>query len=132
MPCKKIPDQALRSCASGEQKDIYWFVFAATTGSSTGSTGSSGGNVYTGVAINGETSFSSYMDYIAHIFAFALKAGAVLTIIMVIYAGYKYITSQGNPTALNEAKDIIAGSLSGFVMLLLIFFILRMFNLPYF
>lgn len=88
--------------------------------------------VETGLKVNGDTSFTNFMDYIANIFAFSLKAGAVLTTIMIIFAGYKYITSQGNPSALNEAKDIMAGSLSGFILLLLIFFILKLFNLPTF
>jgi len=88
--------------------------------------------VQTGLEVNGKTSFGSFTDYMANVFKFSLKAGSVLTIIMVIFAGYKYLTSQGNPTALNEAKDIIAGSLSGFILMLVIFFILRVLNIPAF
>lgn len=99
-------------------------IRAATTGSATGIT--------TGLKVDGTTSFGSFTDYMSHVFKFSLKAGSVLTIIMVIFAGYKYLTSQGNPTALNEAKDIIAGSLSGFILMLVIFFILRVLNIPAF
>jgi hypothetical protein len=88
--------------------------------------------VTTGLNIPGHESndYKSYIDYMGAIFAFAMKAGAVLTTLMIIYAGYKYLTSQGNPTALGEAKDIIIGSLSGFAMLLLIYLILTVLQLP--
>ena len=94
----------------------------------TGAVTSSGMEV--GVAIPGSgNKFASYTAYIAAVFKFSLQLGIVLTTLMIIYAGYKYMTSQGNPTALNEAKDIIVGSLSGFAMLVLIYLILNVFNL---
>lgn len=86
----------------------------------------------TGVAINGKTTFTSYLDYIKSIFSFAMKLGAALTVLMIIYAAIKYITSQGNSSATNEAKDIIIGSLSGFAMLLLIYLILNVLGLQKF
>lgn len=89
--------------------------------------------VTTGLNIPGgkeNNTYDSYIDYMGAIFSFAMKAGAVLTTLMIIYAGYKYLTSQGNPTALGEAKDIIIGSLSGFAMLLLIYLILTVLQLP--
>jgi len=108
----------------------YNLAFAVTGSAATGSSGSSG--IRTGIEINGKTGFSSFVDYILNIFAFAMKAGVVLTTIMIIFAGYRYMTSQGNPTAINEAKDIIIGSLTGFALLLLVFLILKIFNLPAF
>lgn len=86
--------------------------------------------VETGVAIPGfGTSFASFNSYISAVFQYSMKVGIVLTTLMIIYAGYKYMTSQGNPTAINEAKDIIIGSLSGFALLLLIYLILNVLNL---
>lgn len=86
--------------------------------------------VETGVAIPGfGTSFSSFNSYISAVFQYSMKVGIVLTTLMIIYAGYKYMTSQGNPTALNEAKDIIIGSLSGFALLLVVYLILNILNL---
>lgn len=83
-----------------------------------------------GVSIGGKTSFADFAAYILAVFSFALKLGAILTTLMVIYAGYKYMTSQGNPTAINEAKDIIVGSLTGFALLLLAYFLLNILGLP--
>ena len=86
--------------------------------------------IETGIAVGGQKSFTGgYIEYIQAVFSFALKMGVALTALMLIYAGYKYITSQGNPSAINEAKDIIIGSLSGFAMLLLIYLILNVLNL---
>ena len=83
-----------------------------------------------GVSIGGKTSFADFAAYIFAVFSFALKLGAILTTLMVIYAGYKYMTSQGNPTGINEAKDIMIGSITGFAMLLLVYFILNILGLP--
>ena len=87
--------------------------------------------VETGVAIPVYgTSFASYNSYISAVFQYSMKVGIVLTSLMLIYAGYKYMTSQGNPSGINEAKDIIVGSLTGFALLLLIYFILNVIGLP--
>lgn len=86
--------------------------------------------VTTGVEIPGHgTTFADFNAYIKAVFDFSLKLGVALTVLMLIFAGYKYMTSQGNPTALNEAKDIMIGSLSGFIMLLLVYLILNVYNL---
>lgn len=86
--------------------------------------------VEVGVAIPGfDPKFSSFSSYVSAVFQYSMKIGIVLTALMIIYAGYKYMTSQGNPSAINEAKDIIIGSLSGFALLLLIYFILNILNL---
>ncbi len=86
--------------------------------------------VETGVEIPGQgTSFANYQAYILAVFSFSLKLGVWLTTLMIIYAGYKYMTSQGNPSAVNEAKDIIVGSLTGFILLLLIYLVLNVLGL---
>ncbi len=72
-----------------------------------------------------KTNYKSFMEYMGTLFSFALKLGAALTALMIIYAGYKYLTSQGNTSATGEAKEIIIGSLSGFAMLLLIYLLLN-------
>lgn len=79
---------------------------------------------------NKEFTGGSYGEYIGATYSFALKAGIGLTVLMIIYAGYRYMTSQGNPSAINEAKDIIIGSLSGFSLLLLVHMIISILDLP--
>ena len=55
---------------------------------------------------------------------FVLKILAGLAALMLIYAGYIYLTSQGNPEALTRAKDIIIGVVTGIVLLFIIKLIL--------
>lgn len=75
-----------------------------------------------GVGIPGaaDKKYTGYCDYVRDIYTFALNAGFALATLMVIFAGYKYLTSQGNTTAINDAKDIIIGSIIGFIILLLV------------
>lgn len=64
-------------------------------------------------------------DYInALLNNFVLKILAGLAALMLIYAGYIYLTSQGNPEALTRAKDIIIGVVTGIVLLFIIKLIL--------
>jgi hypothetical protein len=77
-----------------------------------------------------DTDYTGYQQYIADIFNFAMIAGGALSVLMIIYAGFRYMTSQGNPSGINEAKDILIGSLSGFALLLLSYLILKVLGIP--
>ena len=84
----------------------------------------------TGVDIPGQSEpITSYHDYMTTMLDFAKNLGLALAILMLIYAGYKYMTSQGNPTAINEAKDIVIGALSGFALLFLIYLLINVLNI---
>lgn len=75
-----------------------------------------------GVAIPGTdaTSFT-FKTYIDAIYKFSLIAGGALCVLMMIFAGYKYMTSRGESGALNEAKDIIVSTLMGAALLMLVY-----------
>jgi len=45
-------------------------------------------------------------------------------IIMLAWGGYKYISSQGNPDALKDAKDVIFAAIAGIVIMALGYLIL--------
>lgn len=77
-----------------------------------------------GIHINGQSNLT-YQGYIREVFNFSVQLGLTLTTLMLIYAGYKYMISRGNPSDINEAKEIIIGSLSGFALLLLSYLLLR-------
>lgn len=95
---------------------------SAIGATSNGSTGDSQG--FTGVDIPGQAgSVTSYKEYVTSMLEFAKNLGLMLAILMLIYAGYKYMTSQGNPTAINEAKEITIGALTGFILLFLVYLI---------
>jgi len=49
----------------------------------------------------------------------AIQFGSPLAIIILIIAGYRYITSAGNPEALGEAKGLMTGAIVGLLVLVL-------------
>lgn len=62
----------------------------------------------------------SYATYIHGIYEFSIKVAVALCTIMIIYAGYKYLTSRGDSGAINEAKDILFSTLMGAALLILV------------
>lgn len=67
----------------------------------------------------------SLPEYISNIYNWSIGVAAGLAVIMLIYAGYLYVTSAGNPESINLAKEIIIGAIAGFVFLILAALILR-------
>lgn len=65
----------------------------------------------------GDTDFGQYMS---KILTWLVTIVASLATLMFIYAGYIYITSQGNPEGITQAKDIIIGVITGIILLFLI------------
>lgn len=59
-------------------------------------------------------------QYVRALYAFSMKVAVALSLLMIIYAGYKYLTSRGESGAINEAKDIIFSTLMGAALLLLV------------
>lgn len=79
-----------------------------------------------GVPIPGTSGNLKYNEYISAVLKYSVRVGLLLATIMIIYAGIKYLTSQGNQTAINDGKEILLGAIIGFVMLLTIHIILRL------
>lgn len=63
-------------------------------------------------------------DYVNRIIGWSYIVIPGLAVIMIIYAGYIYMTSQGNPERVNLAKEIIIGVITGIALLFLIRIIL--------
>jgi len=63
-------------------------------------------------------------QYLGCIYQFAIYLAVGLAILMVIWGGYKYMTSQGNPDQITEAKEIIYGTIVGLLVLALGYLIL--------
>lgn len=79
-----------------------------------------------GVTIPGfsQTSYS-YGSYVSAVIKWGIGIGISLCTLMIIYAGIKYMTSQGNQTQIADAKDIMVSTITGFIMLILIWLILK-------
>jgi hypothetical protein len=64
--------------------------------------------------------------YLRSFYYWAVGVAILASVIMIIYAGYKYTMSQGDPSDINDAKEIIVSTLVGLALLLLSFTILRL------
>lgn len=65
------------------------------------------------------------LDYIKGIYNFGIGFGMLIAVAIIIFAGLKWTTSAGNPSAQSEAKDMILNAVFGIVMLLSAILILR-------
>lgn len=79
----------------------------------------------TGVKVGDTNSFTGYCGYVKAFATYSIEIGLLLSFLMVVYAGIRYATSQGNQTILNDAKEILYGVAIGFLLLLLINFVLK-------
>jgi hypothetical protein len=70
-------------------------------------------------SVTGGQSYS-YPEYIRGLYAFSMKVAVALCTLMIIYAGYKYLTSKGDSGSINEAKDILFSTLMGAALLILV------------
>lgn len=68
---------------------------------------------------------SAFPQWVSTVYNLSITLAIILATIMIIYGGYKYMTSSGNPDAIAEAKDIITGALVGLVLLILAALLLR-------
>ena len=98
-----------------------------TVGSGTSGSGSTtvGGLNYGAGA--GNTSFSGFQDYMNTVLPWIMSIGVALSILMIVYGGFKYITSQGQPDQLTAAKNIIFSTIIGFILLVMMSYILDIF-----
>lgn len=71
---------------------------------------------------------TSIVDYINSTYRFAALIGGLLAVLMLIYAGYRYMTSYGDPEKIADAKDIIEKTLLGLGLLIVAALILQTIN----
>lgn len=64
-------------------------------------------------------SVSNAGDFATKLMQWAQPVIASLAVVMLIVAGYFYVTSQGNPEGIKSAKEIIIGVVSGLALLYL-------------
>ena len=64
-------------------------------------------------------------QYVNNILTWLMPVVGGLAFLMLIYAGYLYMTSQGNPDNINQAKEILIGVIVGVILLFGISLILR-------
>ena len=62
---------------------------------------------------------SDESSFVGMIVRIAVPLGVISVVLLVVYAGYLLMSSQGNPDKLKEGKDIITNAIIGFVVVLL-------------
>lgn len=105
-----------------------------TPGGNPGSTTNPGTNPSSGTGNSGDcykyrnTIFGDNIcadTYFASFYKWAVAVAILAAAIMVIYAGYKYTTSNGNQGVIGEAKEMIISVMVGLLLLLLSYTILK-------
>ena len=64
-------------------------------------------------------------DSVNNVIQFTITLGTIFATLIIIWAGFKLVTSAGNPSAMQSAKKIITNVLIGFVLLLTAFLIVN-------
>ena len=72
----------------------------------------------------GKSTYTSFQEYFHDLFNFFINLAAILTILILTFAAYKYVTSGGDEAKIKDAKDWIYGAVIGFVVLVFIKFLM--------
>ncbi len=62
---------------------------------------------------------TNYQEYLRALFRGAQIIASILAVVMIIVGGYQYVVSQGDPGRTGQAKEIVAGALTGIMLLIL-------------
>ncbi len=105
--------------ASGSNQPTKTLTASVTLG--TGSGGTTTGSSYKPLfgTLDLNTFISQMITWVT------LRIGPSLVALMILYAGFEYITSKGNEQTIKAAKDRIFGSVIGFILLMLVGTIMR-------
>jgi hypothetical protein len=60
----------------------------------------------------------TFANYIVNFYTWSVRAIAILAVIMIMVAGFKWMTSAGNAPAINQAKDQMISAIIGLVLAL--------------
>jgi uncharacterized membrane protein len=71
---------------------------------------------------------TSVVSYVNNAYNWSAVFGGLLAVLMIIYAGYRYMTSYGDPEKIADAKDIVEKTLIGLGLLILAALILQTIN----
>jgi uncharacterized membrane protein len=71
---------------------------------------------------------TSVVEYISDAYGWLSIIGGLLAVIMLIYAGYSYMSSNGDPEKISNSKDIVEKALLGLALLIVATVILKTIN----
>jgi hypothetical protein len=65
---------------------------------------------------------------VQYFFNFAIAIGGIAAFSMLVFGGFRFLTSAGNPSAQKDAKDIITSAIVGLLLLLCSYLLLQVIN----
>jgi len=65
---------------------------------------------------------------VAWFYYFIIGVAGLAAFVMLVWGGFQYLTSAGNPTAIGDAKDRIKSALLGLLIILISWLILQVIN----
>lgn len=78
-----------------------------------------------GIDLTGESTLPEFINYV---FLWGVLLGGLAAFLVLILAGFQYLTSVGDPTKMQEARNRITSAIVGLVLLLSTFIILNTLN----
>ena len=67
-------------------------------------------------------------ELVRYIFNFTIMIAGLLAFFMLVFGGFRYLTSAGNPAAQKDAKDILTSAILGLLLLLGSYLLLQVIN----
>jgi len=67
-------------------------------------------------------------DLVRYFFNFAISIGGLAAFFMLVFGGFRYLTSTGNEAVLRDAKDILISAILGLLLLLASYLLLQAIN----
>ncbi len=67
-------------------------------------------------------------ELVRYIFNFTIMIAGLAAFFMLVFGGFRYLTSAGNPAAQKDAKDIITSAIVGLLLLLTSYLLLQVIN----
>jgi hypothetical protein len=82
-----------------------------------------------GLPFNGTVEYGSFNEYFTDLINFAVVIAVLVSVLVVVYAGIMYAQSQGEASKVAHAKELIAGALTGLILLFLVRLIVPTLNI---
>jgi len=76
-----------------------------------------------------QSRFDNFNAYFTSLVGFAVIVAGLVAVLVIVYAGFMYVQSQGQADRISQAKELIAGALTGLILLFLIRLILPTLNI---
>ncbi len=80
------------------------------------------------INVPGVNADAGVLTYLSGLYNFLISVVGILAMAVIIYGGMRYLTSAGNPSSVEEAKDAITSAVTGLILALVSWLILSTIN----